>query len=152
MTLLSIYQKVSVYLTQICSRNTPLYYIIVYFQLWGFCFFHTIFSSFGFLYFGHFIVAWFSFRFLSVLPLQNTNKDYIIFLYFHDFVAKSNQKQKNEKMGWTKQKMQRCRNPTTLNSLKSVLQNCRLLFFSLDWSVTKYQTLNKSFCCCFILK
>ena len=81
------------------------------------------------------------FPFFSVLPLQNTNKDYIIFLYFHNFVAKSNQKQKNKKMGWTKQKMQRCRNPTTLNSLKSVLQNCRLLFFSLNCHVTKYQIL-----------
>ena len=48
------------------------------------------------------LVAWFSLCFfrLAHLALQNVNKDYVIFPYFHKFVAKSNQKRK---MGWTKQ-------------------------------------------------
>ena len=64
-------------------------------------FVHPIFLSFGFWYFGHFRVVWFSFLFLSLahVALQNVNKDYIIFPYFH----KSDQKPKT-KMGWTKQK------------------------------------------------
>ena len=47
------------------------------------------------------LVAWFSFRFfrLAHLALQNVNKDYTIFLYFHNFFVKSDQKRK---MGWTK--------------------------------------------------
>ena len=36
---------------------------------------------------------------LAHLALQNVNKDYVIFLYFRNFVAKSDQKRK---MGWTK--------------------------------------------------
>ena len=46
------------------------------------------------------LVAWFSFRFffrLSHLALQNVNKDHVIFLYFCNFAAKSDQK---TKMGW----------------------------------------------------
>ena len=48
------------------------------------------------------LVALFSFRFfcLAHLVLQNVNKDYVIFSYFCNFVAKSDQKWK---MGWTKQ-------------------------------------------------
>ena len=41
------------------------------------------------------LVAWFSFCFffcLAHLTLQNVNKHYIIFSYFHNFVAKSDQK------------------------------------------------------------
>ena len=38
---------------------------------------------------------------LAHLALQNVNKDYIIFLYCRNFVAKSDQKQK---IGWTKHK------------------------------------------------
>ena len=43
------------------------------------------------------LVAWFSFLFFH-LALQNVNKDYVIFLYFCNFVAKvtKNQKPKNE--------------------------------------------------------
>ena len=59
-------------------------------------FVHPIFSSF------HFLVFWsLQLRdFLSVffclahLALQNVNKDYVIFLYFRNFFAKSDQKQK----------------------------------------------------------
>ena len=42
------------------------------------------------------LVVWFSFRFFLSCPflLQNVNKDYVIFLYFHNFVAKSDQKPK----------------------------------------------------------
>ena len=39
------------------------------------------------------LVAWFSFRFFT---LQNVNKDYIIFLYFCNFVTKSDQKPKTK--------------------------------------------------------
>ena len=44
------------------------------------------------------LVAWFSFRFfrLAHLALQNVNKDYIIFLYFCNFVAKSDKKPKTK--------------------------------------------------------
>ena len=40
------------------------------------------------------LVAWYSFPFfrLAHLALQNVNKDYIIFSYFHNFVTKSDQK------------------------------------------------------------
>ena len=48
------------------------------------------------------LVAWFSFRFSPRLALQNVNKDYGIFLYSPNFAAKSDQKQKKTKMGWTK--------------------------------------------------
>ena len=62
-------------------------------------------TYFGNFVFGFFVtlVAWFSFRFfcLAHLALQNVNKDYVIFSYFCNFVAKSDQKRK---MGWTKQK------------------------------------------------
>ena len=46
------------------------------------------------------LVAWFSFCFAH-FAFQNVNKDYVIFLYFCNFVAKSDQKWK---MGWTKHK------------------------------------------------
>ena len=45
------------------------------------------------------LVAWFSFRFffrLAHLALQNVNKDYVIFLYFRNFVDKSDQKPKTK--------------------------------------------------------
>ena len=38
---------------------------------------------------------------LANLALQNVNKDYVIFLYFCNFIAKSDQKPKT-KIGWTK--------------------------------------------------
>ena len=62
------------------------------------CFVHPIFSSFGFWYFGHF--SSFFFSRLAHLALQNVNKDYVIVLYFRNFITKSDQKRK---MGWTKQ-------------------------------------------------
>ena len=45
------------------------------------------------------LVAWFSFWFffcLAHLALQNVNKNYVIFSYFHNFVAKSDQKPKTK--------------------------------------------------------
>ena len=44
------------------------------------------------------LVAWFFFSFfrLAHLALQNVNKDYIIFSYFRNFVAKSDQKPKTK--------------------------------------------------------
>ena len=60
--------------------------------------FHPIFSSFGFWYFSHFSCTIFFpvfFR-LAHLALQNVIKDYVIFSYFWDFVAKSDQKPKTK--------------------------------------------------------
>ena len=64
----------------------------------NYCFVHPIFSSFGFWYFVHSsCVVFFPVFFCLVhLALQNVNKDYIIFLYFHNFVAKSDQKPKTK--------------------------------------------------------
>ena len=61
-------------------------------------FIHPIFSSFGFGYFGHFsCMIFFPFFFhLAHLALENVNKDYVIFSYFHNFVAKSDQKPKTK--------------------------------------------------------
>ena len=44
------------------------------------------------------LVAWFSFCFfrLAHLALQNVNKDYVIFSYFRNSIAKSDQKQKTK--------------------------------------------------------
>ena len=44
------------------------------------------------------LVAWFSFLFfhLAYLVLQNVNKDYIIFLYFRNFIVKGDQKPKTK--------------------------------------------------------
>ena len=50
--------------------------------------------SFGFWYFGQLRDFLSSFFRLAHLPLQNVNKDYVIFLYFHNFVAQSDQKPK----------------------------------------------------------
>ena len=63
---------------------------------------HPIFSSFGFWYFGHFsCVIFFPFLFrLAHLALQNVNKDYVIFLYFRNFIAKSDQKPKTKNQKW----------------------------------------------------
>ena len=61
----------------------------------NFCFFHPIFSSFGFWYFGYELRDFLSIFFrLAHLALQYVNKDYVIFSYFHNFVAKSDQKPK----------------------------------------------------------
>jgi len=65
------------------------------------CFVYPIFSSFGFWYFGHF-VSWFSFRFFPSCPSCLAKCKQIlskIFVYFCNFVAKSDQKRK---MRWTK--------------------------------------------------
>ena len=45
------------------------------------------------------LLAWLSFVFfrLAHLALQNVNKDHAIFLYFHNLVAKRDQKTKNQK-------------------------------------------------------
>ena len=63
----------------------------------NYCFVHPILVwSFGFWYFGHFsCVIFFSVFFhLAHLVLQNVNKEYIIFLYFCNFIAQSDQKRK----------------------------------------------------------
>ena len=60
-----------------------------------YCFVHPIFSSFDFWYFDHISCVIFILVF-SVLPLQNENKDYIMFLNFRNFVAKSDQKPKSK--------------------------------------------------------
>ena len=51
------------------------------------------------------LVVWFSLHFfrLAHLALQNVNKDYVIFLYFCNLIAKSDQKPRTKKMRWTKQ-------------------------------------------------
>ena len=62
------------------------------------CFAHPIFLSFGFWYFGHFsyVIFFPVFFHLAHLALQNVNKYYVIFSYFCNFVAKSDQKPKTK--------------------------------------------------------
>ena len=55
------------------------------------CFVHPIFLSFLSIFFR-----------LAHLALQNVNKDYVIFLYFRNFVAKSDQKPKRKNNGHKK--------------------------------------------------
>jgi len=68
------------------------------FDFGKFCFVHPIFSSSGF---GILVtlVAWFFFRFFlscpSCLIKCKPVKDCVIFLYFHNFIIKSDQKPKN---------------------------------------------------------
>jgi hypothetical protein len=61
-------------------------------------FVYHIFLSIGFWYFGHFSCVIFVLVFFSLahLALQNVKKDYIIFLYFRNFIAKSEQKPKTK--------------------------------------------------------
>ena len=97
------------------------------------------------------LVAWFSFHFFSVLPiLQNVNKDYVIFLYFLNFVAKSDQKP-NTKNGMNKT------NVTTKNFVKhlhhinsdstrvtiEVTLQCRT---SSDWRKLPWKFISWPFC------
>ena len=63
------------------------------------CFVHSIFRYFGFWYFGQLTCV----IFFPVFSLQNVNKDYVTFLHFCNFVAKSAQKQKKQK--WDKRKI-----------------------------------------------
>ena len=60
------------------------------------CFIHPIFPSFDFWYFGRFSCTIFFLVFfrLTHLALQTVNKDYVIFLYFRNFTAKSDQEPK----------------------------------------------------------
>ena len=60
-----------------------------------FVFWLLVFSS---IYFRDFLSAFFS---LAHLALQNVTKDYVIFLYFRNFIAKSDQKPKT-KIGMNK--------------------------------------------------
>ena len=88
-------------------------------------FVHPIFSSFGFSNFGHFSCLIFR---LAHLALQNINKDYVIFSYFCNFVAKSNEKPK------TKRGMNETKDVTS----QSILPQCDMLVsktFSLPLSV-----------------
>ena len=57
-----------------------------------FSLFCPIFSSFGFWYFGHFFFPFF--LRLVHLALQNVNKNYVIFLYFRNFIPKVTKNQK----------------------------------------------------------
>ena len=60
---------------------------------------HVLFIPyFRFWYFGHFSCVFFFLVFscLAHLPLQNGNKDYVIFSYFHNFITKSDQKPKTK--------------------------------------------------------
>ena len=69
------------------------------------CYVHLIFLSFIFWYFGHFsCMIFFRFFRLAHLALQNINKDYVMFVYFRIFVAKSDQKPKT-KFGMNKTKV-----------------------------------------------
>merc|ERR1712051_848297 len=67
------------------------------------CLVRPIFSSFGFWYFRHLscMIFFLFFFHLAHLALQNVNKYYIIFSYFHNFVIKSDQKPKMK--NWTKE-------------------------------------------------
>ena len=62
------------------------------------CFVHPIFSSFGLWYFVHFsyVIFFPVFFCLDHLALQNVHKKYAIFLYFHNFFAKSDKKTKTK--------------------------------------------------------
>ena len=77
------------------------------------------------------LVAWFLFQFffhLAHLALQNVNKDYIIFLYFRNFVAKSDQKRK---MGWTKHLIDKLvYKAIWRNSVRNMFCNCWYPFFT----------------------
>ena len=63
-----------------------------------YCFVHPIFSSFVFWYFDHFscVIFFPFFPRLAHLALQKVNKNYVIFSYFHNFIAKSDQKPKTK--------------------------------------------------------
>ena len=84
--------KSALYKKQSLIRAMPALTVIV---SSGYCFVHPIFCL-GFWYFGHFsCVIFFPVFFRLVhLALQNKNKDYVIFLYFHNFITKSGQKLK----------------------------------------------------------
>ena len=69
--------------------------VIFYFDQ---CFVHPIFLSFGFLVFWSLylrVFIQFFFR-LAHLALQNASKEYVIFLYFPNFITKSDQKPKTK--------------------------------------------------------
>ena len=82
------------------SCSTPKFTTILILSFVDNCFIHPIFLSFGFWYFGHFscMIIFLFFSRLAHLALQNVNKDYVIFSYFRNFIAKSDQKPKT-KMG-----------------------------------------------------
>ena len=75
-------QKLNGFSSVVCLKNIGTLYFV-----------HPIFLSFGFWYFGHFSFVFFR---LAHLALQNVNKDYVIFSYFLNFVAKSHQKPKTK--------------------------------------------------------
>ena len=81
------------------------------------------------------LVAWFSFHFfrLAHLASQNLNKDYVIFLYFHNFVAKSDQKPKT-KSGMNER----------INNIKAQ-RNCQFVIWQNFW-LTTFITLIQKFC------
>ena len=90
------------------------------FLIFDICFVHPIFSSFGFSYFGHFSYFLSVFFHLALLALQNVNKDYIIFSYFRNFVAKSDQK------------------PKTKNGMNEIKEN-KIIIHCYSWLITQYR-------------
>ena len=102
------------------------------------CFVHPIFLSFGFWYFGHFsFVIYFPVFFcLAHLALQNVNKDYIIFSYFHIFFAKSDQKPKT-KNGMNETQVIKRPNTIINRGNKKIAK----WFWKKSWTVSKSQEL-----------
>ena len=102
------------------------------------CFVHPIFLSFGFWYFGHFsFVIYFPVFFcLAHLALQNVNKDYIIFSYFHIFFAKSDQKPKT-KNGMNETQVIKRPNKIINRGNKKIAK----WFWKKSWTVSKSQEL-----------
>ena len=81
---------ISLYVPKVCTLTTAPSLRQI------FCSSHIFY--FGFWYFGNFscVIFFLVFFRLAHLALQNVNKDYVIFLYFRNFVAKSDQKQKTK--------------------------------------------------------
>ena len=102
------------------------------------CFVHPIFLSFGFWYFGHFscVIFFPVFFCLAHLALQNVNKDYIIFSYFHIFFAKSDQKPKT-KNGMNETQVIKRPNKIINRGNKKIAK----WFWKKSWTVSKSQEL-----------
>ena len=105
----SLYVLISVGFCSFRFAVTKVFFQSFWKIVYDFCFVHPIFASFDFWYFGHFswVIIFPVFFCLAHLALQNVNKDYVIFLYFRNFVAKSDQKPKR-KMGWTEHLWRSC--------------------------------------------
>ena len=95
------------------------------------CFVRPIFLSYGFWHLGHSscVIIYPVFFSLAHLALQNVNKDYVIFLYFRNFVAKSDQKAK------TKNGMNETKHAGKENLEKNVGKIKKLKAFAYDASL-----------------